>query len=198
MIVRAECHALLGPINPGDQISDTWGMALATDHSHARSHGHTMETHRPGTLQGRTQEHKHALNQIRGQGRELACRQTCWAESFSHPKHFVFLLFQPYYYLHVSLMRWLPHWYNSVQCNCSTCPVLAEWKLHTLLKVTDRGFSSGGKRSQTFNTLCSHVYIFARFLIASARGWGPWGGLVLTKHHFVYPRISHSKNNQRW
>lgn len=58
MIVRAECHALLGPINPGDQISDTWGMALATDHSRADLHGHTRKHNQnksTGTLQAHTQ-----------------------------------------------------------------------------------------------------------------------------------------------
>lgn len=31
-MILAESHSLLGLINPGDQISDTWGAAVATDH----------------------------------------------------------------------------------------------------------------------------------------------------------------------
>lgn len=31
-MILAESHSLLGLINPGDQISDAWGAAVATDH----------------------------------------------------------------------------------------------------------------------------------------------------------------------
>lgn len=48
-MILAESHSLLGLINPGDQISDAWGAAVATDHlwdSTIRAHcGGMSQTH---------------------------------------------------------------------------------------------------------------------------------------------------------
>lgn len=59
-------------------------------------------------------------------------------------------------------------------------------------------FSPKGRRSQTYRSLRSHVYVFAQFLIASVRGCGLWGESGTDNNHFVFACISHSKNNQQW
>ncbi len=145
-------------------------------------------------------QHKHALNRGGGQGREIVRRQTCWAESFPSQ----ILCLSPISAILLSacqLDEMTPTLIRlSVQRNCCTCHMLTDWKLRTLLKVTDSGFPPGGGRgSQTCNSLCSHVYAFARFLIASVRGCGLWGESGTdNNNHFVFAYISHSKNNQRW
>lgn len=81
-MILAECHALLGPINPGDQISDTWGMAPAAD----QSWDSTIRAHSGGTSQTGTLLLRSITNMHLGQGRALVCR---W------PIHSLFLWLSP-------------------------------------------------------------------------------------------------------
>lgn len=52
-------------------------------------------------------------------------------------------------------------------------------------------FSLRGTRSQTCNSLSSHICVSAWFLIACVRGSGLWGDSG-TRNHFVFPCKSHS------
>lgn len=69
-MILAECHALLGPINPGNQISATWGMAPATD----QSWDSTIRAHSGGTSQTSTLLLRSITNMHSGQGRAPVCR----------------------------------------------------------------------------------------------------------------------------
>lgn len=97
-MILAESHSLLGLINPGDQISDAWGAAVATDHLWDG----TIRAHCGGMSQTHTEasqtctKAKDAL--LSADGRH------------THISSFGFLLLYPCYYLHVGLMRWRPYW----------------------------------------------------------------------------------------
>lgn len=207
-MVRAECHALLGPINPGDQISDTWGMARATDHSCAVLHGRAR-------IHNRTQ----TVGQIAGTARTHNCKESTqtYAKLRSGPRtrarsqtHTLSrkLFFQNIlsfsYFSHIIIC--MSAWWDDSHIDktlCSTQLLLLSHahrlKIAYLVAQGHRlWFCPWGERGED-DSLCLHVYVFAQFLIASVRGYGLWGESATdNKKHFVFACISHSKNNQRW
>lgn len=137
-MILAECHALLGPINPGDQISDTWGMAPAADQlwdSTIRAHsGGTSQT---GTLLLRSITNMHWP-------RTCSCLQMADTQS-------LYFLTLSCYYVHVSLMT-----VNSLlirlTVHCNGCA------RHMRYSRSEMAVAPEGEKGVGHPTLCVHIF----------------------------------------